>query len=228
MQVTLTLSINAAVGARPFAISGKFATHNVASAELKNRNTELSILALDFSVRIPVHRNLLEDRIATGPRTGIVSAVFAPRRRKNSVAFCARGLSFIQEEFVMKIAVCCTPGGSTLGPFGRGSEVSIWDVEGKAVMNRQLVPQQGGCCGGLARSVLGVDVVLCAGIGQGALNHLVEQHTPVAMPVEGSADAEAAVRLWLSGAYDRFNATAGECGHPGGSCGAGEHGHHAH
>lgn len=129
----------------------------------------------------------------------------------------------------MKIAVCCTPGASTLGPFGRGSDLFIWDVEGTTIVNRQTVRQQGGCCGGLAQSVLGVDVVLCAGIGHGALNHLVEQGTPVAMPQEEPIDAEAVVRLWLSGADDKFYVAAGGCGHPAGSCGAdGHHEEHAH
>lgn len=128
----------------------------------------------------------------------------------------------------MKVAVCCMSGGSTLAPFGRGSDLFIWDVEGTTIVNRQTVRQQGGCCGGLAQSVFGVDVVLCAGIGQGALNHLVEQGTPVAMPHEVSADAEAAVRLWLSGANDQFYVAAGECGHPAGNCGANAKADHDH
>lgn len=129
----------------------------------------------------------------------------------------------------VKIAVCCAPDTLMLGPFGRGSDLFIWDVEGNNIVNRQAVRQQGGCCGGLASSVRGVDIVLCAGIGHGALNHLVQQGTPVAMPQEELTDAEAVVRLWLSGASDRFYVAAGECGHPAGSCGTnGSHHHEAH
>ena len=126
----------------------------------------------------------------------------------------------------MKIAVCCVPGSSALGPFGRGSDLFIWEVDGGNIVNRQAVRQQGGCCGGLAESVSGVDIVLCGGIGHGALHHLVEQGTPVAMPMEESQEAEAVVRLWLSGAADRFYVAAGECGHPTGGCDSSGHAGH--
>ena len=129
----------------------------------------------------------------------------------------------------MKIAVCCLPGTSSLGPFGRGSDLFIWEVADGAIVNRQTVRQQGGCCGGLARSVDGVDVVLCSGIGHGAMHHLVEQGTPVAQPKDDSLDAEKVVQLWLSGASDSFCVEAGDCGHPARSCGTDErHNHEAH
>ena len=123
----------------------------------------------------------------------------------------------------MKIAVCCSPGTSMLGPFGRGSDLSIWSIAGTSVMSREVVRQQGGCCGGLAHSVLGVDLVLCSAIGQGALNHLEEQGTALAMPREESMVADAVVQLWLNGERDRFHVAAGECGHPAGSCCDGDH-----
>lgn len=119
----------------------------------------------------------------------------------------------------MKIAICSSPGTSNLGPFGRGSDLAIWNVEGSTVVNRQLIRQEGGCCGGLARSVLGVDVVLCSAIGHGALNHLVEQGTAIAMPRrEEPTLVEDMVGLWLSGATDQFHVAAGACGHSAGSC----------
>lgn len=126
----------------------------------------------------------------------------------------------------MKIAVCCLPGTSTLGPFGRGSDLFIWEVAHGAIVNRQTVRQEGGCCGGLASSVRGVDVVLCSGIGHGAMHHLVEQGTPVAQPREDSLDAEKVVHLWLSGASELFYVAAGDCGHPTRSCGTDEHHNH--
>lgn len=128
----------------------------------------------------------------------------------------------------MKIAVCCESGGSSLAPFGRGAEVSIWTVEGTNIVGREAVNPQGGCCGGLARSVAGVDVVLCSAIGYGAMGHLVEQGTSVAMPVEPGGNAEDVMRLWLSGASDRFHVQAGECGHPAGGCHSDDHLHHEH
>jgi len=126
----------------------------------------------------------------------------------------------------MKIAVCCLPGKSALGPFGRGSDLFIWEVADAAIVNRKTIRQEGGCCGGLASSVRGVDIVLCSGIGHGAMHHLVEQGTPVAQPRDESLDAEKIVHLWLSGASDQFYVAAGDCSHPAGSCGT--HGQHQH
>jgi len=122
----------------------------------------------------------------------------------------------------MKIAVAIEPGTLALGPFRKGSELSIWDVADGKVVSRQSIVQGGGCCGGLARSVYGVDVVLCSGIGHGAMNHLIDQGKQVARPdVEGIAAAEA-VQLWLSGAHDRFFVASDDCQKEG--CGDG-HGH---
>lgn len=126
----------------------------------------------------------------------------------------------------MKIAVSCLPGVSTLGPFGRGSDLFIWEIAEGAIVARETVRQQGGCCGGLASSVRGVDVVLCSGIGHGAMRHLVEQGTPVAQPKQESLDAEKVVQLWLGGANDQFYVAADDCAHPAASCGGG--GHHEH
>jgi predicted Fe-Mo cluster-binding NifX family protein len=126
----------------------------------------------------------------------------------------------------MKIAVCCSPGAPTLGPFGRGSDMFIWEVVDGSVVNRHTIRQEGSCCGGLARSVRGVDVVLCSGIGHGAMHHLVEQGTPVAQPKQESLNAEDVVQLWLTGASERFFVAADDCCHPAGSCGAGEHQEH--
>ena len=126
----------------------------------------------------------------------------------------------------MKIAVACEAGSLALGPFRKGSDLSIWEVVNGQVVSRQSVVQGGGCCGGLARSVCDVDVVLCSGIGHGAMNHLVEQGTPVARPnVEGIAALDA-VKLWLSGAHDRFFVASDDCQHEG--CGDGQGPSHEH
>jgi predicted Fe-Mo cluster-binding NifX family protein len=126
----------------------------------------------------------------------------------------------------MKIAVASAPGSEALAPFGRGSDLSIWRLQGSTVVERTPVRQDGGCCGGLARSVLGVDVVLCTNIGHGAMSHLVEQGTAVACAKRDGLAAEEVVRLWLSGARDEFFVAARDCDHTG--CG-GEHEHpHQH
>jgi predicted Fe-Mo cluster-binding NifX family protein len=123
----------------------------------------------------------------------------------------------------MKIAVANEPGTPALGPFRKGSDLSIWEVVDGKVVSKQSVPQAGGCCGGLARSVCGVDVVLCSGIGHGAMSHLVEQGTAVARPdLEGIATVEA-VELWISGAYERFFVASDDCQHQGCHPHEGEH-----
>lgn len=111
----------------------------------------------------------------------------------------------------MKIAVACEPGSPILGPFRKGSDLFIWEVEGGQITSRQNVVQAGGCCGGLARAVFGVDLVLCSGIGHGAMNHLVEQGTPVARPNAAGMDAEAVVKLWQSGAREQFFVASDDC-----------------
>ncbi|HEY5957250.1 MAG TPA: NifB/NifX family molybdenum-iron cluster-binding protein [Polyangiaceae bacterium] len=124
----------------------------------------------------------------------------------------------------MKIAVACEPGSLVLGPFRKGSDLFIWEVEDGEITSRQTVVQAGGCCGGLARAVFGVELVLCSGIGHGAMHHLVEQGTPVARPNAEGMSAEIGVKLWLSGARDKFFVASDDCQH--GGCN-GEH-HHDH
>lgn len=124
----------------------------------------------------------------------------------------------------MRIAVAREPGSPVLGPFRKGSDLLIWEVAGGEVVAEQTVVQAGGCCGGLARSVHGVDVVLCSAIGHGAMNHLVEQGTPVARPVTNDMDAKRAVQLWLAGAFDRFFVASDDCQHDG--CNDGHHHEH--
>jgi predicted Fe-Mo cluster-binding NifX family protein len=111
----------------------------------------------------------------------------------------------------MKIAVACEPGTPILGSFRKGSDLSIWEVVDGQILSRHSIIQAGGCCGGLARDVLGVDLVLCSGIGHGAMNHLVEQGTPLARPNADGMNAEVAVKLWLSGARDQFFVASDDC-----------------
>lgn len=123
----------------------------------------------------------------------------------------------------MKIAVAREPASPILGPFRKGVDLSIWEIVDGKVVSQQSVVQAGGCCGGLARSVHGVDVVLCSGIGHGAMSHLVEQGTPVARPIVEGITASEAVELWLTGAYDRFFVASDDCQHEGCSDGRGHH-----
>jgi len=125
----------------------------------------------------------------------------------------------------MKIAIACETGSSILGPFRKGSELSICDVADGQIVSRQVLVQGGGCCGGLARSVFGVDLVLCSGIGHGAMHHLVEQGTPVARPNADGVDASEAIRLWTSGAREKFFVASDDCQHE--ACSDGHHHEHS-
>jgi predicted Fe-Mo cluster-binding NifX family protein len=111
----------------------------------------------------------------------------------------------------MKIAIACEPGSPILGPFRKGSDLFIWEVESGHITARQNIVQAGGCCGGLAKAVFGVDIVLCSGIGHGAMNHLVEQGTPVVRPNNVGMEAETVMKLWLSGAREQFFVASDDC-----------------
>lgn len=126
----------------------------------------------------------------------------------------------------MKIAVACEPGSPVLGPFRKGSDLFIWEVESGKITSRQTVVQAGGCCGGLARAVAGVELVLCSEIGHGAMNHLVEQGTPVVRPSFDCMNAEVGVMLWLSGAREQFFSASDDCRHE--SCHEGHTHEHEH
>jgi predicted Fe-Mo cluster-binding NifX family protein len=125
----------------------------------------------------------------------------------------------------MKIAIACEPGSPILGPFRKGSDLFIWEVENGHITVRQNIVQAGGCCGGLAKAVFGVELVLCSGIGHGAMNHLVAQGTPVARPNNVGMEAEAVMQLWLSGAREQFFVASDDCNQE--PCHAGHHHEHS-
>lgn len=128
----------------------------------------------------------------------------------------------------MKIAVACEANKSVLGPFRKGSEISIWHVSGTEVTGREPLAPTEGCCGALAQSVRGVNLVLCSGIGHGAMNHLVEQGTEVVRPLAGALEASEAVALWLRGAREAFYVASDDCSHTGACSGDHDHGHGHH
>jgi predicted Fe-Mo cluster-binding NifX family protein len=124
----------------------------------------------------------------------------------------------------MKIAIARHPHSTTLGPFGQGSELDILELRDGQVVATQPVKQTGGCCGGLAMLVRGADVVLCDGIGHGALHHLTEQGTPVARPKQSPSEVNDVVRLWLAGDTSAFFSRSDDCDHP--PCKSGSNHHH--
>lgn len=126
----------------------------------------------------------------------------------------------------MKIAVSCVAGETKLGPFGRGSDLFVCEIQDGEIVSRDAVRLKDGCCAGLARQVRGVDVVLCSEIGHGALGHLAEQGTEVARPKARLDDVAEVVRLWLTGTRDAFVSSSTDCDHS--PCAGRGHGHHHH
>ena len=124
----------------------------------------------------------------------------------------------------MKIAIARRPHSTVLGPFGQGSELDILELRDGQVVASEPVTENGGCGGGLARLVRGTDVVLCDGIGHGALHHLNEQGTSVARPKQSPTEVTEAVRLWLAGDKSAFFASSDDCSHA--PCEPGSEHHH--
>ncbi len=120
----------------------------------------------------------------------------------------------------MKIAVTYE-NGEIFGHFGHTENFKIYLAEGGKVVSSQVVATMGsghGALAGLLKS-LGVDVLICGGIGGGAQNALKEAGIQLFGGVSGSADR--AVEAYLAGEL-AYNPTI-KCSHhhheEGHSCG---------
>ena len=130
----------------------------------------------------------------------------------------------------MRIAVTYE-NGSIFQHFGHTEQFKLYDAADGQVREARVEPTNGSGHGALAGflSGLGVDVLICGGIGPGAQTALAEAGIQVCGGIAG--DADEAVRAFLAGslAY-REDATCGhhdhdhghDCGHRQGQCG--EHG----
>lgn len=128
----------------------------------------------------------------------------------------------------MKIAVTYE-NGMVFQHFGHTEQFKIYEVEGKNVTGSKVVDTNGNGHGALAGFLtdLGVDTLICGGIGAGAQNALTSAGITFYGGVSGSADD--AVRALLSGELS-YNPNV-QCNHhhehgEGHSCGehhCGEH-----
>ena len=125
----------------------------------------------------------------------------------------------------MRIAVSYE-NGQVFQHFGHSEQFKLYEVEGKQVLSSQVISAQGSGHGALAGflSGLGVDTLVCGGIGAGAQEALAQAGIKLYGGVSGGADE--AVRALLAGTLD-YDAHV-QCSHHGhhgeqGSCG-GEHG----
>ncbi len=95
--------------------------------------------------------------------------------------------------------------------FGRTEEVKVYDAEDGKVVSSEVIGTEGRAHGQLAEilEAMKPDVLICGGIGPGAVNALSSLNIKVCAFVEGSADA--AVNAYLDGTLKyESSATCGE------------------
>ena len=101
----------------------------------------------------------------------------------------------------MKIAVTYE-NGNVYGHFGHTAAFKVYEAENGKVISSQVVETNGSGHGALAGLLanLGVDVLICGGIGGGARYALTEAGIAIYGGVAG--DADEAVELFLNNALD--------------------------
>lgn len=130
-----------------------------------------------------------------------------------------------RETSVMRIAVTYEDG-MVYQHFGHTEQMKIYDVENGQITGRRVVDTAGSGHGALAGflSGLGVDTLICGGIGGGAVNALAQAGIKLYGGVTGGADE--AVRAYLAGELE-FDPQA-RCEHhdhgEGHRCGEDKHG----
>ncbi len=128
----------------------------------------------------------------------------------------------------MKIAVTYE-NGQVFQHFGHTEQFKVYEVESGAVTKQEVVSAGGSGHGALAGllSGLGVEALICGGIGMGAQNALAQAGIRLYGGVSGSADQ--AVQALLAGTLsysaqancDHHHEAGHDCGH---SCGEDQHG----
>lgn len=136
----------------------------------------------------------------------------------------------------MKIAVTYGAG-QVFQHFGHCEAFKIYTTDGTTVVDSQVVSAVGSGHGALSGFLnnLGVEALICGGIGGGAQTALKEMNIAFYPGVSGDADASVAAFLAGTLAYNP-NATCGhhhhadghDCGSEGHSCGEDKHGCSGH
>ena len=133
----------------------------------------------------------------------------------------------------MRIAVTFE-NGNVFQHFGHTEQFKIYDVENGQITKEQVTDTNGSGHGALAGFLteLGVDTLICGGIGMGAKNALAEAGIQLYGGVTGGADE--AVKALIEGSLE-YNPDI-QCshhgeghhgeGHHGGYCGGDKHGCH--
>ncbi len=138
----------------------------------------------------------------------------------------------LKGETTMRIAVTYE-NGAIFQHFGHTSQFKVYDVENKKVLDTHVVDTNGSGHGALAGFLFqgGVDVLICGGIGGGAIHALAQAGIDLYPGIQGSADM--AVMQYLAGVLPKR--TDVRCAHHdehhGSDHACGDHGcgsHHCH
>jgi predicted DNA-binding protein (UPF0251 family)/predicted Fe-Mo cluster-binding NifX family protein len=166
------------------------------------------------------HRTIA-DALINGRRLEVMggNVHYVPGSRADGVAWPQK-----REESDMRVAVTYE-NGEVFPHFGRTQQFKIYDVEDGKVISSKVVGSNGVGHGALAGLLAqgGVDVLVCGGIGGGALNALAEAGIKVCAGASG--DTDKVVDELLAGTLPEVgDATCeghhgeGECGHHDGCC----------
>lgn len=132
----------------------------------------------------------------------------------------------------MKIAVTYE-NGNVFQHFGHTEQFKVYDTAGSEIVTHQVIPTNGNGHGALAGFLkeLGVDTLICGGIGGGARSALAEAGIQLYPGASGNADAQVEALLAGTLQYDpntqcshhgEGHTHEGSCHHEGHSCS----GHH--
>lgn len=144
--------------------------------------------------------------------------------RRGTFGQSAEQSPIVKEEQIMRIAVTYE-NGQVFQHFGRTESFKLYDVAENQMMETHILSSNGAGHGALAGVLQSskVDVLICGGLGGGALNALTEAGIKVIAGAVG--DADAAVNAYLAG---ELVSTGSNCHHHDheGSHACGGHGCH--
>ena len=174
------------------------------------------------------------DRAGQDDTSGTPGVGSACGRTGKSGTCCTSGLTSDHKgDIIMRIAVTYE-NGQIFQHFGHTAQFKIYDVANGEIVRAEVVDTNGSGHGALAGFLmqLGVDALICGGIGGGAQMALAEVGIRLFGGVSG--DADAAVNALIAGNLgynpdvhcDHHDHEHGEGGHSCGSHGCGNHGCH--
>ena len=131
---------------------------------------------------------------------------------------CPEPASNQKGESIMKLAICYE-NGLVFQHFGHTKQFKVYEIENGVILSSHVADTNGQGHGALAFLLreLGVDALICGGIGMGARNALAQAGVQLFPGCNGSADANAIAFAQGTLTYD-----------PNAQCADHGHGHHHH